>query len=108
MKPLVIYHKDCADGFGAAFAAWHKLGDEAQYLPWQYADAKNETEEQEWDRLSAAIAPEPNGGRVVYILDFSFRRGIMNKLFDVSERVVWLDHHASSRVIAEQFCDAKD
>ena len=29
MKPLVIYHKNCADGFGAAFAAWLKLGDEA-------------------------------------------------------------------------------
>jgi len=22
MKPLVIYHANCADGFGAAFAAW--------------------------------------------------------------------------------------
>ena len=27
MKPLVIYHANCADGFGAAFAAWLKLGD---------------------------------------------------------------------------------
>ena len=26
-KPLVIYHANCADGFGAAFAAWLKLGD---------------------------------------------------------------------------------
>lgn len=28
MKPLVIYHANCTDGFGAAFAAWLKLGDE--------------------------------------------------------------------------------
>lgn len=35
MKPLVIYHAACADGFGAAFAAWLKLGDEAEYLPMQ-------------------------------------------------------------------------
>lgn len=27
MKPLVIYHDRCTDGFGAAFAAWRKLGD---------------------------------------------------------------------------------
>lgn len=30
MKPLVVYHANCADGFGAAFAAWLKLGDEVE------------------------------------------------------------------------------
>lgn len=29
MKPLVLYHASCADGFGAAFAAWLVLGDDA-------------------------------------------------------------------------------
>lgn len=33
MKPLVIYYANCADGFGAAFAAWTKLGDDAEYVP---------------------------------------------------------------------------
>ena len=36
MKPLVIYHAHCTDGFGAAFAAWMKLGDDAEYVPMQY------------------------------------------------------------------------
>ena len=36
MKPLVIYHDHCTDGFGAAFAAWLKLGDDADYLPMAY------------------------------------------------------------------------
>ena len=36
MKPLVIYHANCADGFGAAFAAWLKFGDEAEYQAAQY------------------------------------------------------------------------
>ena len=31
MKSLVIYHASCADGFGAAFAAWLKLGDDAEH-----------------------------------------------------------------------------
>lgn len=30
MKPIVIYHANCTDGFGAAFAAWLKLGNEAE------------------------------------------------------------------------------
>lgn len=33
MKPLVIYHANCADGFGAAFAAWLKLGDGIDLCP---------------------------------------------------------------------------
>lgn len=36
MKPLVCFHADCTDGFGAAFAAWLKLGDDAEYLPMAY------------------------------------------------------------------------
>ena len=39
MKPLVIYHANCADGFGAAFAAWRKLGDEAEYVPMDHLKA---------------------------------------------------------------------
>ena len=29
---VVLYHADCADGFGAAWALWKKYPD-AQYLP---------------------------------------------------------------------------
>lgn len=79
MKPLVIYHADCTDGFGAAFAAWLKLGDEAEYLPMQYN----------------ADFCDPVGQREVYILDFSFPRETMHHLFATAKRVVWLDHHAS-------------
>ena len=85
MKPLVIYHASCADGFGAAFAAWLKLGDEAEYLPMQYG--------KEFDADCQ--------GREVYILDFSFPKLTMDRLFATAKRVVWLDHHASSRPIAE-------
>jgi nanoRNase/pAp phosphatase (c-di-AMP/oligoRNAs hydrolase) len=30
---LVIYHGNCPDGFGAAWAAWKLLGDKAEYVP---------------------------------------------------------------------------
>lgn len=81
MKPLVIYHDSCADGFGAAFAAWRKFGDDAEYLPMQYG-------------ARAEVRP-PIDGRDVYILDFSYDRQRMGIIFRDAARVVWLDHHAS-------------
>ena len=32
MKPLVIYHHPCSDGFGAAWAPRTVLGDDAEYI----------------------------------------------------------------------------
>ena len=81
MKPLVIYHANCTDGFGAAFAAWLKLGDKAEYIPMGYGQ----------EIVPTQIATE----RVVYVLDFSFPRHTMEGLFAVAQRVIWLDHHAS-------------
>ena len=85
MKPLVIYHANCTDGFGAAFAAWLKLGDEAEYRPMNYTN----------DRalLEDVVASATN--RETYILDFSFPRDVMDAIFENAKRVVWLDHHAS-------------
>ena len=101
MKPLVIYHAICADGFGAAFAAWLKLGDDAEYVPMQYLDSKLNAVEA-WEALSAAIPSKANTGREVYILDFSLPKPVMDKLFAVSERVVWLDHHKTA---FEMWCE---
>jgi hypothetical protein len=84
MKPLVIYHANCADGFGAAFAAWLKLGDDAEYVPMQYGHP---------------IGTMPTSmfiGREIYILDFSLPRGDMLWLFEHASRVVWLDHHKTA------------
>lgn len=89
MKPLVIYHNSCADGFGAAFAAWLKLGDDAEYVPCQHGQ-------------DGLFKIPPWTARDVYILDFSLPRDYMDKLFSEAKRVVWLDHHASSRPIAEE------
>lgn len=91
MRPLVIYHADCTDGYGAAFAAWLKLGDEAEYLPMGYSDKLDPSKVQYEDRD-------------IYILDFSFPREIMNNLFDNARRVVWLDHHKSA---FEMWCETE-
>lgn len=92
LKPLIIYHGDsdnsgCIDGFGAAFAAWLKLGDEAEYVPATYGV----------DCFPWVIAE-----RDVYILDFSFKRETMDYLFTNAKRVVWLDHHKTA---FEMWCE---
>jgi len=83
-KPLVIYHgPNCADGFGAAFAAWLKFGDEAEYLPMQYCD-----------KLNSSVTQLHN--RDIYILDFSFDKQRMDALINNCNSVVWLDHHKTA------------
>ena len=84
MKPLVIYHANCTDGFGAAFAAWRKLGDEAEYLPMEYG--KN--------FLTTYVGGTID--REIYILDFSLPQEQMDWLFQHAKRVVWLDHHKTA------------
>ena len=83
MKPLVIYHANCTDGFGAAFAAWLKFGDGAEYRACHY----NQECFQDGETVH---------NREVYILDFSFPRDVMDWLFRDAKRVVWLDHHKTA------------
>ena len=80
MKPLIIYHANCTDGFGAAFCAWLKFGNEAEYAPMNYGE-----------QAEFNVA-----GREVYILDFSFPREVMDHIFKHAKHVVWLDHHKTA------------
>jgi hypothetical protein len=61
-KTKVIYHgPHCPDGFGAALAVFLKFGNAAQYIPCDYG----------------GDIPEIEKGDRVYILDFSFKREIL-------------------------------
>lgn len=82
-KPLVIYHGNCLDGFGAAYAAQRHFnadGQEAEYYAASHGEAIPECE-----------------GREVYIVDFSFKRPEMKQLCDVAQKVTVLDHHISAK-----------
>lgn len=83
MKPLVIYHANCTDGFGAAFAAWLQLGEDAEYLPMKYGH-------------SVGANLPMFEGREVYILDFSFPKPDMVDIFAEAKLVTWLDHHKTA------------
>lgn len=81
-RPLVIYHKSCADGFGAAFAVWLKLADTADYVPLQYGFKLEEL-------------PDVTG-RVVYIVDFSLPKDIFAAVLSQALYTYWFDHHKTA------------
>lgn len=80
MKTIVIFHSGCRDGFAAAWAAWLKLGDEDV----EYYAASYQTE------------PPDVSGKRVYIVDFSYKRPVMEKLIEDATEIVVLDHHKTA------------
>lgn len=78
-KPLCIYHGNCADGFGAAWV-FKNYGDrEYEFYPGVYQQ------------------PPPDcAGRDVYLVDFSYKRPVVEDIIKVATRVVLIDHHKSA------------
>lgn len=82
MKPIVVlYHANCPDGFGAAWAAWKKLGNKAEYIG-----------------VSPETLPEkPLKNKFIYTLDIAFKTSVFRKLMKKNKSVVTMDHHKSRR-----------
>lgn len=80
----VLYHGDCFDGFGAAWAAYQWFGYEAEYIA----------------VLHGKPMPDIPDGATVFILDFSYPRA---DLVALSKRCALkvLDHHASAKEALE-------
>ena len=94
--PLIIYHDNCADGFGAAWAAYKKFGaDGAEYLPMNYNDPRVKLED---NKLADPVLdfPVPIANRDVYILDFSFSPEIIDAMLGEANSVTWIDHHKTA------------
>jgi len=79
----VLYHADCPDGFGAAYAAWRRFGDSASYRPMHHGEP--------WEMAEIA-------GHDVYVLDFSFPPAILETMAGLARSVTQIDHHASARL----------
>ena len=77
----MIYHGQCADGFTAAWAAWRRFGDGAEYMA-----ARHE------ERLALQAS-----GREVYLLDFCLPRAETLALVETAASVHILDHHETAR-----------
>jgi hypothetical protein len=85
-KPdIMIYHANCADGFGAAWAAWMRWGDAVQFIPASYGDA-----------------PPEVLGKHVLIGDFSYKSEGLQSLKGAAS-VVILDHHKTAEAELRQY-----
>ena len=103
-NPLVIYHKDCPDGFGAAFALWLKLDDfdtaDFVAMPFMHADT---TIEQFGEALQKASGKShlPFVGRDICVLDYTPPNlAILERMIDGANLFTWLDHHDTSFKLA--------
>lgn len=82
--PLIVFHANCLDGFGSAYAAWvhfklnHQI--EAEYLPASHGEE-----------------PPDVTGRTVYLVDFAYKREPMELLCRQAEKVIVLDHHITAQ-----------
>lgn len=87
MKPdLCIYHDNCDDGFAAAYAVWKRFGNAVEYVPCQYGRE----------------APDVTG-KDVLIVDFSFKRDVMQVMGEQAKRIIVLDHHKSAEAELADF-----
>lgn len=78
MKILCIYHGNCADGFGAAWAARKALGD-IDFHAGVYQDK-----------------PPDVKGRDVLLVDFSYKAEVLYEMSKAARTILILDHHKSA------------
>ena len=76
----VLYHKNCNDGFGAAWVAWQALGNQAKYIPVQHGD----------------LPPDIPDGSTVTIADFAYSRDVLLGMYERMESLWVLDHHKTA------------
>jgi len=81
-NPLVIYHANCADGFSAAwcfYKAQEDWGVDFDFHPGVYND------------------PPPDvTDRVVYLVDFSYKRDVVEKMLETAQKIYLIDHHKTA------------
>jgi oligoribonuclease NrnB/cAMP/cGMP phosphodiesterase (DHH superfamily) len=77
---VVLYHAQCADGFGAAHVAHKVLGESATYYPVKHGHPY----------------PDAIVGANVLIVDFSYPKEVLNEIEGKAQSLTVLDHHKSA------------
>ena len=86
---IVLYHADCSDGFGAAWALWKKFPG-ASFLPVKHGQPP----------------PSDLKDRRVVIVDFSYTRPILEAMAADTKELLILDHHITAERILDGFPNA--
>src|SRR5258708_1173967 len=82
---VVLYHADCKDGFGAAWAAWKKFDGDAEYIPGYHGRA----------------LPGGLKNKKIYMLDFTYDEPFTSDLIAANKRVTAIDHHMPQEEITK-------
>ncbi len=77
---LVLYHADCTDGFGAAWAIWKRYPS-AEFIPADHG----------------LPPPVSCAGRRVVIVDFAYPRPILEEMAEEAMELQVLDHHITAK-----------
>jgi oligoribonuclease NrnB/cAMP/cGMP phosphodiesterase (DHH superfamily) len=77
---IVLYHAECSDGFGAAWAIWKRFPD-VRFIPVKHGH------------------PPPDGltSQRVVIVDFSYARPILDTMASETKTLLVLDHHITAQ-----------
>lgn len=79
MKPLVIYHGNCADGFGSAWCFHHHDPQGYEFHPGVYQNDPPDVE-----------------GRDVFMVDFSYKRPVVESMLKRARSMTLIDHHKTA------------
>lgn len=78
-KTLCIYHGNCPDGFGAAWAVRAALGSEVSFYKGTHQQS-----------------PPDVQGLDVLLVDFSYKRDVLENMLETAASITILDHHLSA------------
>ena len=78
-KTLCIYHGNCPDGFAAAWAVRHALGDEVDFHKGIHQQS-----------------PPDVTGLDVLLVDFSYKKDVLKDMLKTAASITILDHHISA------------
>lgn len=79
MRPLCIYHGNCADGFASAWVVRKALGESVDFHAGIYQQ------------------PPPDvTGRDVFLVDFSYKRPVLLEMAETARAITIIDHHKTA------------
>jgi len=85
---FVIFHKNCNDGFGSAFAVWKLLGDKPTYH----------------GGIFNTDPPDVTGKNVV-LCDFSYKYDVIISMISKANSLLVIDHHIGNKDSLEKLDD---
>lgn len=87
-ETVVFYHGNCTDGFGGAYAAYKKFGEDAVYIPLDYnADAS---------LYNTPFHTMDLRGKDVFMIDVTVDRESIERVQKEAKSFQLLDHHETS------------